>query len=239
MISFGQIVVLLFLVLLLFGDFRIILNRIISLFANFKAIFLKDSKKISDSLKIFFNSMDNFTTVESKDSRLEISAKISEINKIKDSSIETINQEYIHYTKGRNLIVVQGSDVKNFINYLADEYINEIIERIYVGTFKYDVKKLIDEIHKEGGGDVNIKDSIINKIISDAKIKAELELIEKKGRLTKIIDSDDENIETLLSNNKSIFSFKLKKRFRLNYNVLWSKLIHMYECMYLCMFVCM
>ena len=45
MISFGQIVVLLFLVLLLFGDFRIILNRIISLFANFKAIFLKDSKK--------------------------------------------------------------------------------------------------------------------------------------------------------------------------------------------------
>lgn len=45
MISFGQIVVLLFLVLLLFGDFRIVLNRIISLFANFKAIFFKDSKK--------------------------------------------------------------------------------------------------------------------------------------------------------------------------------------------------
>lgn len=39
MISFGQIIILLFFALLLFGDIRKIFNRIILLFINFKTLF--------------------------------------------------------------------------------------------------------------------------------------------------------------------------------------------------------
>ena len=183
---------------------------------------LKKSEEIYKSLKNFFDSMDNFTT-ESKDSKFVITDKINEINKIKELSITEITRitsNYFHHVKDSMslkdspLLVVEKSDVENFINYLADEYINEIIERIYVGTFKSDVKNLIDEIHKEGGGDIKVKDFIINKIIYDAKIKAELI---NKERL-KIDDSDDKNIEILLSNNKSIFSYKLTNEIRNNFN---------------------
>ena len=173
---------------------------------------LKNSSKISNSLKNFFDSMDKSTTT-SKDRKLVITAKIDEINEIKNLSITQITSDYFHYVNGKQFLVVGKSDVENFINYLADEYINEIIERIYVGTFKSDVKNLIDEIHKEGG-DITVKDFIINKIISDAKIKAELI---NKERL-KINDSDDKNIEILLSNNKSIFSYNLTNEIRNNFN---------------------
>ena len=170
---------------------------------------LKNSTAISNSLKNFFDSMDNYIPAL-KDRKSEITTKISKINKIKDSSINEITQiesEFFHYVKDNELLVVQNSDVINFINYLADEYINEIIERIYVGTFKSDVKELIDEIRKEEGGDIQRKDLIINKIISDAKIKAEV--INKKKYY-----SDDKNIEILLSKNKSIFSYNLTNEIR-------------------------
>ena len=177
---------------------------------------LKKSEEIYKSLKKFFDSMDNFTTEsKSKDSKLVITDKINKINEIKELSITQITSDYFHYVtvskhlQDSELLVVGNSDVKNFINYLADEYINEIIERIYVGTFKSDVKNLIDEIHKEGGD--TQKDLIINKIISDAKIKADV--IKEK-----IDDSDDKNIEILLSNNKSIFSYKLTNEIRNNFN---------------------
>ena len=172
---------------------------------------LKKSEEIYKSLKKFFDSMDNFTTEsKSKDSKLVITDKINKINEIKELSITQITSDYFHYVKDSALLVVGNTDVKNFINYLADEYINEIIEKIsYVGTFKSDVKNLIDEIHKEGG-DITVKDFIINKIISDAKIKAELI---NKERL-KINDSDDKNIEILLINNKSIFSYNLSDEIR-------------------------
>ena len=128
---------------------------------------LKNSKEISNILKNFFDLMNKLTTTTtSKDSKSEISAKISEINKIKDLSIKSINEielQYFNYVNGSNFSVVHKLDVINFINYLADEYINESIEGIYVGTFKSDVKNLIDEICKEGGGDREQKDLIIKK----------------------------------------------------------------------------
>jgi Sec-independent protein translocase protein TatA len=44
MISFGQILILLLIGLLLFGDLRKIFNRILLFFANIKTIFQKNSK---------------------------------------------------------------------------------------------------------------------------------------------------------------------------------------------------
>lgn len=44
MISFGQILILFFIALLLFGDLRKIFNRVLLLFANIKTFFHKNSQ---------------------------------------------------------------------------------------------------------------------------------------------------------------------------------------------------
>lgn len=51
MISFGQLLILVILVLLLFGDVRKILNKIIVFFVNFKTLATKASKKDKDNNK--------------------------------------------------------------------------------------------------------------------------------------------------------------------------------------------
>lgn len=51
MISFGQLFILLIIVLLLFGDVRKIFNKIIIFFVNFKALVTKASKKDKDDNK--------------------------------------------------------------------------------------------------------------------------------------------------------------------------------------------
>lgn len=51
MISFGQLVILLLLVLLLFGDVRKIFNKIIVFFVNFKTLATKAEKKDKEKNK--------------------------------------------------------------------------------------------------------------------------------------------------------------------------------------------
>lgn len=56
MISFSQILIILLLGLLLFGDLRKILNRILLLFVNFKTFFQKSSDTKESSSKVEKNS---------------------------------------------------------------------------------------------------------------------------------------------------------------------------------------
>lgn len=51
MISFGQLVILLILVLLLFGDVRKFFNKIIVFFVNFKTLTTKFEKKTKENNK--------------------------------------------------------------------------------------------------------------------------------------------------------------------------------------------
>ena len=215
------------------SDFNLIEKNNLYKKKNISNYDIKKFKNILNALKIYkpFNKslkrslilMNNLIMKPS-----EPSDKISKINKQKKILIEDIKkyiEGYKTYLTDKNFDV-ENLDFENFINYLADEYINEIIEINNVGTFKSDVNKLTDEIDKENPNENNISD-IINKIISDTNNKTTI------AKLYNNLNTEDDiaknypnmlkddylickNIENILSNNKSIFSRDLKDNSKIN-----------------------
>ena len=205
------------------NNFNKILNNVKTKEYNSNSIDVIKLEKILEELinnNVFKTQINaiyaNITSIKTKPQQ-KIGDKIKEINSIKEANIQEIKKNEIHI---KNLDI---NDVNEFINILVNEYIKDInhdikddIKDDNIISFNYKLKltveKLITSTH-------SIEDKNILKkiIISDAKIKA---VLEEKERLKILGDFQtiypgisidnyliNKNIENILSNNKSIFSF--------------------------------
>jgi len=144
----------------------------------------------------------------------KIEDKTKKINDIKEQTKQTISEINENIVNKKIDLII--NDVEEFINILVNEYIKDN-SFSFNSQLKGNVEKLITSTPPPSIEDKNILKKII---ISDAKIKA---VLEEKERLKILGDFQtiyppgisrdnyliNKNIENILSNNKSIFSYVL------------------------------